>query len=185
MPSKPTCRLPDSPRAIQTDVPSKPTVLVPFKPTAPRAVKTDLPSSRQPQRRSTPGVAAAPRGRAQEVQREVPDAVAERFAVPYLSSHADALTPPVPPAVAAAPCGCAQEVQREVTDAVAEGFAAQQLLQQLQVAMLADGALTDLHKAGASIVLAQADKKLVDGADETLQLLDVAAQVQKVLHAAA
>ncbi|KAG1677350.1 hypothetical protein FOA52_010729 [Chlamydomonas sp. UWO 241] len=76
-----------------------------------------------------------------------------------------------------------QDVQREVTNAVAEGFAAQQLLLQLQAALFSDASLSDMHKAGASQAMAVADKCLVDGADETLQLLNVATTVQKVLHA--
>lgn len=77
-----------------------------------------------------------------------------------------------------------QDVQREVTDAVAEGFAAQQLLLQLQAALLADRSMSDLTKAGAAEVMAVADKCLVDGADEMLQLMNVACQVQKVIKVA-
>jgi replication factor C subunit 2/4 len=78
-----------------------------------------------------------------------------------------------------------QEIQKEVTDAVAEGFAAQQLLLQFQASLIADSSIPDLRKASAAEVLAVADKYLVDGADETLQLMSVASQVQKVLHASA
>ncbi|GAX79199.1 hypothetical protein CEUSTIGMA_g6639.t1 [Chlamydomonas eustigma] len=78
-----------------------------------------------------------------------------------------------------------QEIQKEVTDAVAEGFAAQQLLIQLQASLIADISIPDLRKASAAEVLAVADKCLVDGADETLQLMSVASQIQKVLHASA
>ncbi len=65
----------------------------------------------------------------------------------------------------------------QVGDAIAEGFAAQQLLLQLQAVLLQDGSISDLRKAGASEALALADKCLVDGADEMLQLLNVACQV--------
>ncbi len=82
-------------------------------------------------------------------------------------------------------CITSERGTSQVTDAIAEGFAAQQLLIQLQACLLADASISDLRKAGASEVLAGADKCLVDGADEMLQLLNVASQVQKVLHAAA
>ena len=60
---------------------------------------------------------------------------------------------------------------------MAEGFAAQQLLLQLQAYLLADATITDLRKASAAEIMAGADKNLVDGSDETLQLMDVACQV--------
>ncbi len=68
---------------------------------------------------------------------------------------------------------------------IAEGYAAQQVLLQLQGTVLADASLPDLGKATALEVLALADKGLVDGGDEYLQLLNVACQVQKALRGAA
>lgn len=75
-------------------------------------------------------------------------------------------------------------VQAAVQDVIAEGYAAQALLLQLQQEMLADDSIPGLRKAAASEWLALADKALVDGADEFLQLLNVAGQMQKVLSAA-
>lgn len=77
-------------------------------------------------------------------------------------------------------------------DITAEGYPAQQVLLQLQSEILAapsaDGSSTTgsstigaKQKAIICEVLAHSDKCLVDGADEFLQLLNVAAQVQKAL----
>jgi replication factor C subunit 2/4 len=57
------------------------------------------------------------------------------------------------------------------------------VLLQLQAAILEDSALPDLGKAGAFEIMAVADKCLVDGADEYLQLLNVSSQVQRRLMA--
>ena len=67
----------------------------------------------------------------------------------------------------------AGEAQRMADEAIAEGFAADQLLVQLQAALLDDAELDDVHKAALCVRIAEADKKLVDGADGYLQLLDV------------
>lgn len=48
----------------------------------------------------------------------------------------------------------------------------------LQAAVLADGGLGDSQKAAVLECLALADKALVDGADELLQLLAVGSQLQ-------
>lgn len=58
---------------------------------------------------------------------------------------------------------------------------AQEILLQLQAALLEDGALSDSAKGRVLGRLAEADKKLVDGADEFLQLLDVASHTQLVV----
>ena len=58
---------------------------------------------------------------------------------------------------------------------------AQEILLQLQAAVLADSALGDAAKGAILGRLAEADKKLVDGADEFLQLLDVASHAQLVV----
>jgi replication factor C subunit 2/4 len=103
-------------------------------------------------------------------------------------------------------------VEGAAKGAVAEGWSAQQLLLQLQEAILAapadnedeedEGAMevdvgkkrpegwvpasrariTDAQRAAACAALAAADKALVDGADEYLQLLNVLARVQGALN---
>lgn len=84
-------------------------------------------------------------------------------------------------------CCCVQ-----VTDMIAEGYPAQQVLLQLQ-ALVVPGAVTgaavantdddtaafsDTQRAKICELLASADKDLIDGADEFLQLLNVAGSMQ-------
>lgn len=58
---------------------------------------------------------------------------------------------------------------------------AQQLLLELQGALLRDDGLKDLQRAKVCQVLAEADKDLIDGSDEFLQLVHVASYTQRVL----
>lgn len=58
---------------------------------------------------------------------------------------------------------------------------AQQILLELQSALLRDDGLKDLQKAKVCQVLAEADKSLVDGSDEFLQLVHVTSYTQRVL----
>jgi len=58
---------------------------------------------------------------------------------------------------------------------------AQQVLLELQAAVLGTGGLADKQRAAVCTALAVADKDLVDGADEHLQLLHVAASTQRAL----
>ena len=51
----------------------------------------------------------------------------------------------------------------------------------LQVLVLSDASMSDEDKAAVCEFVAEADKRLVDRADEFLQLLNVAAQIQKRL----
>lgn len=67
------------------------------------------------------------------------------------------------------------------TDAIAAGFPANQLLANFTAALVKADNITDKHKAAISIRIAEADKKLTDGADEFLQLLDVLSYASKTL----
>jgi replication factor C subunit 2/4 len=93
----------------------------------------------------------------------------------------------VPPEVvdgllAACRSGHFGRLQAAVQGIIADGFSAQQVLVQLQAALLADGGASSSTQKGAVCeALAAADKCLVDGADELLQLLHVAAVAQKAL----
>ncbi|MEW5314555.1 MAG: hypothetical protein WDW38_006041 [Sanguina aurantia] len=71
-------------------------------------------------------------------------------------------------------------VQACVTNLIASGYAAQQVLLQLQGVVLADGSLPDLRRAQVLELLASAEHSLVVGADEFLQLMHVASQMQKI-----
>ena len=60
---------------------------------------------------------------------------------------------------------------------------AQEILLGLQAVVLQDQALDNAQKAVVLEALAVADKALVDGADELLQLLSVGSQLQTCLSA--
>lgn len=61
---------------------------------------------------------------------------------------------------------------------------AQQLLLEFQAALVKEHALKDTQRATICTALAVADKCLVDGADEFLQLLHVASVAQQAISAA-
>ena len=58
---------------------------------------------------------------------------------------------------------------------------AQALLLELQTALMTRPGLRDVQRAKVLDALSVADKSLVDGADELLQLLSVSSQVQQAL----
>ena len=62
-----------------------------------------------------------------------------------------------------------------------EGFPALQLLVQLSDALMEDAAVADSAKARIAVRLAEADKALADGADESLQLLDCASCAMRAI----
>uniref|UniRef100_A0A0D6R900 AAA+ ATPase domain-containing protein n=1 Tax=Araucaria cunninghamii TaxID=56994 RepID=A0A0D6R900_ARACU len=71
--------------------------------------------------------------------------------------------------------------QKEVTDIVAEGHPASQIFSQLYDLVVQATDISDETKARISQRLAEADKCLIDGADEYLQLLDVASNAMRAL----
>jgi replication factor C subunit 2/4 len=83
-----------------------------------------------------------------------------------------------------------QKLQRYVEDLIADGFPIAVLLGQLNDEMVkasnsaADvlGPLDGVAKAHISDCIAQADKALIDGADETLQLMAVAGFIMRVIQ---
>jgi replication factor C subunit 2/4 len=64
-------------------------------------------------------------------------------------------------------------METAVHDIVAEGYSAQHILAALSKYVISLESLDDLAKAEVSIRIAEADKKLIDGADEVLQLMNV------------
>jgi replication factor C subunit 2/4 len=56
------------------------------------------------------------------------------------------------------------------------------MLLEIQAAVLEDASISDKRRGMICTQLADADKCLVDGADETLQMLNVASIVQQVLN---
>eukprot|EP01018_Ginkgo_biloba_P037126 Gb_29235 [translate_table: standard] len=71
--------------------------------------------------------------------------------------------------------------QKEVTDIIAEGHPVSQILSQLYDIVVQAADIPDETKARISERLAEADKCLIDGADEYLQLLDVASNAMRAL----
>ena len=102
------------------------------------------------------------------------------------SAHAGDARAGAAPAV----CGHARPDPLNMPDAPARatdsraGPQAQQVLLELQAAVMAAGGLADRQRSAVCTALAVADKDLVDGADEHLQLLNVAAALQRTLCSA-
>ena len=69
--------------------------------------------------------------------------------------------------------GSFNSMETEVMNVIAEGFAAQNVFMELSKAFVEMDGLDEMSKAELSIRLAEADKNLVDGADEVLQLMSV------------
>lgn len=80
------------------------------------------------------------------------------------------------------PCS---RLHQAVNDIIASGFSATAVISQLHDALVLapSGEVSDIAKARIAEKLAVADKALVDGADEELQLLSIAAFVTKQLNA--
>ncbi|KAK9814340.1 hypothetical protein WJX72_004141 [[Myrmecia] bisecta] len=72
------------------------------------------------------------------------------------------------------------KIQEAIADAIADGYPAQQVLVEVQAAVLREAGLRDSQRSQICQALAEADKDLVDGADEFLQLLSVASVTQRV-----
>ncbi|XP_078434252.1 ATPase family associated with various cellular activities (AAA) isoform X3 [Wolffia australiana] len=70
---------------------------------------------------------------------------------------------------------------KEVTSIVAEGYPVSHILSQLFDVVVTAEDISDEQKAKICIRLAEVDKRLVDGADEYLQLLDVASNTMRAL----
>jgi replication factor C subunit 2/4 len=68
-----------------------------------------------------------------------------------------------------------------VQDIVADGWSATQVLMQLYDKILYDERITDLRKGKIAMVFSETDKRLVDGADEHLCILDLALRISNIL----
>ncbi|KAJ3676319.1 hypothetical protein LUZ60_003731 [Juncus effusus] len=92
----------------------------------------------------------------------------------------------IPPAVvqsllASCKSGDFDVANKEVNNIIAEGYPVSQLLCQLLDVVVNSDDLSDEQKAKICKKLGEADKCLIDGADEYLQLLDVSSQTIKAL----
>jgi replication factor C subunit 2/4 len=65
------------------------------------------------------------------------------------------------------------KMQEAIDNVCAEGYSAQALLMSFLNRVLEDPVLTEISKAKLSIRIAEAEKNLIDGADEYLQLMTV------------
>lgn len=77
--------------------------------------------------------------------------------------------------------GIFSEIQSSVDDLIASGYPAQELLLRFQEVVLSDPDLSESVRGRILVRLAEADKDLIDGADESLQIMAMAAHAQSVL----
>ncbi|KAL4765567.1 putative protein transport membrane glycoprotein Sec20 [Aspergillus foveolatus] len=74
-----------------------------------------------------------------------------------------------------------EAVSKVVTEIVADGWSATQILLQLYRRMVYNDAIPDIQKNKIVLVFSEMDKRLVDGADEHLTILDVALKISGIL----
>jgi len=68
-----------------------------------------------------------------------------------------------------------------VTDMVADGWSATQVVTQLFQAIIYTEEIPDIQKNRITLIFSEADKRLVDGSDEHLTILDLALRISNVL----
>ena len=72
-----------------------------------------------------------------------------------------------------------ERLEKQVRETIKNGFSAPQVLSQLFDFILNDTQLSNRQKSDCSIYLAQTDRRLLDGSDEFLQLLDALSYLMK------
>ncbi|PWY70371.1 replication factor C subunit 2 [Aspergillus sclerotioniger CBS 115572] len=77
-----------------------------------------------------------------------------------------------------------EAVAKVVTDIIADGWSATQLLLQLYRRVVFNDAIPDIQKNKIVMVFSMMDRRLVDGADEHLSILDVALKISGILGGA-
>ncbi|CEJ81734.1 Putative Replication factor C subunit 2 [[Torrubiella] hemipterigena] len=77
--------------------------------------------------------------------------------------------------------GSFASVNQVVEDMVADGWSAGQLVSQLYQTVMADETIPDIQKNKIVLVFSEIDKRLVDGADEHLSILDLAMRISGIL----
>ncbi|TVY59171.1 Replication factor C subunit 2 [Lachnellula cervina] len=75
-------------------------------------------------------------------------------------------------------------VSKVVTDMVADGWSATQVVTQLFQSLIYNEAIPDLQKNKITLVFSEIDKRLVDGSDEHLTILDLSLRVSNILAGA-
>ena len=103
---------------------------------------------------------------------------------PVLQQFLDACWAPAPPTAATTDQATRDEDQRTLFPLLLQGYPADALLQQtFEALVLGSAALDDGQRAAIAIHLAETDKCLADGADETLQLLAFTQYAQQIAAA--
>ncbi|PGH05461.1 replication factor C subunit 2/4 [Blastomyces parvus] len=74
-----------------------------------------------------------------------------------------------------------EDVSGVVTDIVADGWSASQILTQLYQIIVFDDSIPDIKKNSLVLVFSEFDKRLIDGADEHLAILDLALRISEIL----
>ncbi|KAI1382164.1 putative replication factor protein [Hypoxylon crocopeplum] len=74
-----------------------------------------------------------------------------------------------------------QAIAKVVEEMVADGWSAGQVLSQLYQAVIQDEMIPDLAKNKITLIFSEVDKRLVDGADEHLSILDLALRISNIL----
>lgn len=74
-----------------------------------------------------------------------------------------------------------EAVAKQVTDLVADGWSATQVVTQLYQVVVYDDAIADKQKSKIVMHFSEIDKRLVDGADEHLTILDLALKISGIL----
>jgi len=74
-----------------------------------------------------------------------------------------------------------EPIAKVVEDIVADGWSATQVLLQLYDGIMSDEKISDLRKSRIAMVFSETDKRLIDGADEHLTILDLALRIAENL----
>lgn len=75
--------------------------------------------------------------------------------------------------------GSYEQIQSSVQKLIADGYAANQLLNQIHDILIDNEHLDDMKKSRIFEKLSICDKRLMDGASEYLQLMDVSCEIMK------
>ncbi|KFY86888.1 hypothetical protein V500_07339 [Pseudogymnoascus sp. VKM F-4518 (FW-2643)] len=74
-----------------------------------------------------------------------------------------------------------ENISKVVTDMVADGWSATQVVTQLYQTIIYNESIADIHKNKIVMIFSEVDKRLADGADEHLSILDMALRIAGVL----
>jgi replication factor C subunit 2/4 len=81
------------------------------------------------------------------------------------------------------PTATHDQLQEMVQQVILYGYSVMQILAQLHERLIASVELTSIQKARVALVFGEADKRLTDGADEHIQLLNILMSASRALTA--